>query len=74
VVKTIDYLGIWGLGRVSICVPSIPKAEFLLTHRSVFPARSMEDPLGNIDPIVVQGPLMDEALAYEILFPVENRK
>lgn len=46
----------------------------MLTHKSVFPARSIEDPLGNMDPMLVHGPLIDEALAYEILLPVENRK
>jgi hypothetical protein len=66
VVKAVYYLGIRGLARVSTFVPSgmlPPRAEFLLTHKSVLPARSMEDPLGSIDPIVVQGPLIDAALA-----------
>lgn len=34
-----------------------------LTHRSVLPAKSMEDPSGNIDPILVHGPLIDDELA-----------
>jgi hypothetical protein len=34
----------------------------------------MEEPEGSMDPIVVHGPLMEDALAYEILFPVEKRK
>jgi hypothetical protein len=45
-----------------------------LTQRSVLPARSIEEPDGNIEPIVVHGPLMEDALAYEISLPVENRK
>lgn len=46
----------------------------LLTQRSVFPARSIDEPSGNIDPRSVHGPDMLEELATDILFPVENRK
>lgn len=45
-----------------------------LTHRSSLPSRPMDDPEGSMDPTVVHGPEMDEAFAYEILLPVENRK
>lgn len=38
------------------------------------PGRSIEDPAGNIEPMFVHGPLMEDALAYDILLPVENRK
>jgi hypothetical protein len=34
----------------------------------------MEEPDGNMEPIVVHGPLIEDALAYEISLPVENRK
>jgi hypothetical protein len=44
------------------------------TQRSSFPGRGIFDPPGNIDPMSVHGPSIDGALAYEILFPVENRK
>ena len=33
------------------------------THRSSFPARSMEDPPGSMEPMLVHGPLIDEELA-----------
>lgn len=45
-----------------------------LTQRSLLPARSIEDPAGNIEATYVHGPLMEVALAYDILLPVENRK
>ena len=44
------------------------------TQRSLFPSRSIDEPSGKTDPIAVQGPSMEEAEAYEILFPVEKRK
>ena len=49
--------------EVSMLITTKPCTKIMLTHRSVFPARSIEDPLGNMDPMAVHGPLIDEALA-----------
>lgn len=67
-VKTIYKLCIGGL-NIEVSTEHVHHLRtssverIMLTHRSSFPARSMEDPPGNMDPMLVHGPLIDEELA-----------